>query len=207
MTGDKDLLDMYTTLNNAIKKHLIVEDDEGRLWCREVMMHKQPKGGWKRWTSLGDYYMGVLVTMDDKDLAAKLMKTAYFVRDQHGLQPFNVRYMGKGKLQYDTPNFYLAPELIESTYHMWQMTGDERYRRQNVPYFRNIVKYCRAEKSPYKEIADVRTKKQAGIKWWWISEGWKYFYLTFEAEPRIKNFYKEWVFNTEAHPLKIFRKQ
>jgi len=205
-TGDKDLLEMYNTLSKAINNRLTVEDAEGRLWFKEVDMNTG-KGGGPMWTSLGDYYMGVLATMGQVELAAKLLETAYFVRDQHGLQPFVVRYAGNGKVHYQMPQFFLAPELIESTWHMWKITGKEYYRRQNVPYFKNIVKYCRKEKSPYKEIVDVRSKKQGGIKWWWISEGWKYFYLTFEENPRIKNFYKEWLFNTEAHPMKIIKKQ
>lgn len=38
------------------------------------------------------------------------------------------------------------------------------------------------------------------LKTFWLAETTKYFYLTFEDEAVIS--LDEWVFNTEAHPLK-----
>jgi hypothetical protein len=100
--------------------------------------------------------------------------------------------------------YHLRPETVESIYIQWKHTGDPIYRTYAWNIFRSIKKYCRTFNG-YVGIYDVerpsawKVDKQES---YFLSETLKYLYLTFESSHFLSH--DNWVFNTEAHPLKIW---
>jgi mannosyl-oligosaccharide alpha-1,2-mannosidase len=109
-------------------------------------------------------------------------------------------------------NYYLRPEAIESVFYMWRVTGDEKWREYgwnmvesvlNVTAVRDdsgqIVGY-----SGVKDVTDNTGNKNnlADVEEsFWMAETLKYSYLLFDDSESIS--LDDYVFNTEAHPLKL----
>ncbi|KAI5779124.1 glycoside hydrolase [Geopyxis carbonaria] len=110
---------------------------------------------------------------------------------------------------YTTAWYYdLRPEVIESYYHGWRLTGEEKYRDWAWTAFKAINVTCRTE-SGYTSVGNV-SATDGGEKWdfqesFWFAEVLKYLYITFtsETEVGVRRGKNSWVFNTEAHPFKV----
>ncbi|KAK6533909.1 hypothetical protein TWF281_005254 [Arthrobotrys megalospora] len=101
-------------------------------------------------------------------------------------------------------NYNLRPEVVESYFYGWRITGEEKYRRWAWEAFEAIVKATEVEWG-YSELEDVTTAGKKGnlrdtSESFWSAETLKYLYLIFE-DPDLCSL-DEWVFNTEAHPLR-----
>jgi mannosyl-oligosaccharide alpha-1,2-mannosidase len=103
-------------------------------------------------------------------------------------------------------SYDLRPEVVESYYHAFKLTGDERYKDWAWEAFVAIHKACWT-KYGYSAIEDVTIANGGGKsdfqESFWFAEVLKYLFLTFqESEVSVKSGRNGWVFNTEAHPLK-----
>ncbi|KAF3119824.1 hypothetical protein TWF569_003573 [Orbilia oligospora] len=101
-------------------------------------------------------------------------------------------------------NYNLRPEVVESYFYGWRITGEEKYRQWAWEAFEAIVKATETEWG-YSEVEDVtEVRKGRNLRdtseSFWSAETLKYLYLIFE-DPELCSLDK-WVFNTEAHPLK-----
>ncbi|KAJ6608839.1 glycoside hydrolase [Mycena sp. CBHHK59/15] len=109
--------------------------------------------------------------------------------------PYDARYM-------------LRPEIVESLFLAWRLTGDTRYRAHAWGVFNAIEKHCRlpGEDAGYATVLDVdsvpvtHADKQETF---FLSETLKYLFLIF-ADEGVLNL-DDTVFNTEAHPLPVFQ--
>lgn len=104
-------------------------------------------------------------------------------------------------------HYLLRPETIETYFYMWRLTKDPIYREWAWDAFNAIEKTCKVESGGYSGIRDV-TNPSGGIKddlqqSFFLAETLKYFYLIF-SDDSVCNL-DEIVFNTEAHPLSIFK--
>ena len=98
--------------------------------------------------------------------------------------------------------YFLRPEVIESVFVMYRITGDERWRSQAWLLFRSITNATRTDIA-FAALEDVSKKcsrQSDRMESFWLAETLKYFYLIF-SEPTLVSL-DEYVFNTEAHPLK-----
>jgi mannosyl-oligosaccharide alpha-1,2-mannosidase len=98
--------------------------------------------------------------------------------------------------------YFLRPEVIESVFVMYRITGDERWRAQAWILFQAITNASRTEIA-FAALEDVSTKSSRQsdrMESFWLTETLKYFYLIF-SEPEVVSL-DEYVFNTEAHPLR-----
>ncbi|KAF9063968.1 glycoside hydrolase [Rhodocollybia butyracea] len=95
--------------------------------------------------------------------------------------PYEARYM-------------LRPEIVESLFVAWRLTGDTRYRDWSWKIFSSIEKYARIPTGGYATIMDQET--------FFLSETLKYLFLTFSDSEVLP--LQNVVFNTEAHPLPLF---
>lgn len=117
--------------------------------------------------------------------------------------------------------FILRPELIESVFYMYRITGDLEWREKGWKLFESTVKHAMlgdAEDSEYgsdgngvSAIADVThlytstgkrnlDNKKNSLESFWFAETLKYYYLLFEDKDVWS--LDEYVLNTEAHPFK-----
>ncbi|KAI1130151.1 family 47 glycosyl hydrolase [Nemania abortiva] len=101
------------------------------------------------------------------------------------------------------PHYILRPEAIESVFYMYRITGDIEYQEMAWRMFQSIRKATETELA-FSAIEDVtvdgETTKTDSMESFWLSETLKYFYLIFSSPDLIS--LDEYVFNTEAHPLR-----
>ncbi|KAF4313843.1 Glycoside hydrolase family 47 [Botryosphaeria dothidea] len=99
--------------------------------------------------------------------------------------------------------YLLRPEAIESVFIMYRITGEQHFQDKAWKMFQAVEKYTRTELGNA-AINDVATpdnvKKVDTCESFWMAETLKYYYLTF-SDPDLISL-DEWVFNTEAHPLR-----
>ncbi|KAL2863737.1 glycoside hydrolase family 47 protein [Aspergillus lucknowensis] len=106
--------------------------------------------------------------------------------------------------------YILRPEVIESFYYAWRVTGDQQYREWVWNAFVSINKYCRTE-TGFAGLRDVNAEDGGGRddnqESFLFAEVLKYIYLTFapEGEWQVKKGSgNTFVYNTEAHPFKVY---
>ena len=109
----------------------------------------------------------------------------------------------KGVTAIGDRSYKLRPEAIESIFVLYRITGDERLRDEAWKKFEAIVAETKTEIA-FASIDDVSWKhapKSDKMESFWTAETLKYFYLLF-SEPDVVSL-DDFVFNTEAHPLRI----
>ncbi|KAF2477458.1 class I alpha-mannosidase-like protein [Lindgomyces ingoldianus] len=127
---------------------------------------------------------------------ARTMDVARIIRED-GLQP--------GYTEISDKRFLLRPEAIESVFILYRITGDHTLQDAAWRMFQAIKNSTRTNISN-SAIADVtcppgqESEKLDSCESFWMAETLKYFYLIF-SEPELVSL-DEWVFNTEAHPLR-----
>ncbi|XP_062109946.1 mannosyl-oligosaccharide 1,2-alpha-mannosidase MNS1-like [Humulus lupulus] len=95
----------------------------------------------------------------------------------------------------------LRPETVESLFYLWRITGNKTYQEWGWNIFQAFEKNSRVE-SGYVGLKDVNSGvKDNMMQSFFLAETLKYLYLLFSPPSVIP--LDQWVFNTEAHPLKI----
>ncbi|CAL1386776.1 unnamed protein product [Linum trigynum] len=99
----------------------------------------------------------------------------------------------------------LRPETVESLFYLWRLTGNKTYQEWGWNIFQAFEKNSRVE-GGYVGLKDVNTGiKDNMMQSFFLAETLKYLYLLFSPTSVIS--LDEWVFNTEAHPLRIVKHQ
>jgi len=102
--------------------------------------------------------------------------------------------------------YILRPETVESLFLAWRLTGNPRYRAYGWDIFQAIETHCRVPTGGYASVLNV---EQVPVEWedkmetFLMSETLKYLFLLFSDNTLLP--LNEFVFNTEGHPLPIFR--
>ncbi|XP_014554825.1 glycoside hydrolase family 47 protein [Bipolaris victoriae FI3] len=106
-------------------------------------------------------------------------------------------------------NYVLRPEVIESYYYAFRATSDPKYQEWAWDAFVAINQTTRVG-SGYSSINNVNVVGGGGFsdfqESFWFAEVLKYSYLIHagEAEWQVsKDGKNEWVYNTEAHPVRV----
>ncbi|KAL4272356.1 hypothetical protein GQ457_13G018780 [Hibiscus cannabinus] len=95
----------------------------------------------------------------------------------------------------------LRPETVESLFYLWRVTGNRTYQEWGWNIFQAFEKNSRIE-SGYVGLKDVNSGiKDNMMQSFFLAETLKYLYLLFSPPTVIP--LDKWVFNTEAHPLRI----
>ena len=119
----------------------------------------------------------------------------------------------KGDFKIHTPvsgvSYYiLRPETLETLYLTYRLTKKEKYRIYGKRIMDAIIRMCRVATGGYVGVSEVRSLHPTGHGGWaessmhsfFIAETLKYAFLLFSDDDQHN--LTEWVFNTEAHPLK-----
>ncbi|KAF9445727.1 glycoside hydrolase family 47 protein [Macrolepiota fuliginosa MF-IS2] len=99
--------------------------------------------------------------------------------------------------------YILRPEVLESNFYAWRVTGDAKYLDRAASAVSSFQKYLKAPVAyaGIQNVNDVNSGKFNDMESFWFAEVLKYLYLTFDDPSHIS--LDEWVFNTEAHPFQI----
>lgn len=106
----------------------------------------------------------------------------------------------------ERPYYALRPELIESLFYMYRLTGKSIYADRVWKIWQGIQRNCRVENG-YVGTADVTVDDSVtgtrnpidSTESFFFAETFLYLYLTFADQDTIS--LDDWVFTTEAHPL------
>lgn len=139
--------------------------------------------------------------------AADLTTTCYemYHQQKSGISPEYVEFMSAGADFVNGPGYYiLRPETMESLFYLWRFTKEQRFRDYAWNIFKAIDRWCKVSSGGYAGLKEVNVNKPIKDNTqqsFWLAETLKYSYLIFTDDDTIN--LDEWVFNTEAHPLKI----
>jgi hypothetical protein len=191
---DKDCLAMWTPSVAAANRYY-AEEVDGALWSGQVDMRTGKRTG-HEYGALDAFYPGLLAYSGDIDRARRLQASSFTMWKLHGIEPEAYDYR---KRRITAAGYPLRPEIVESTWYLYRLTGDPKYRAMGRTLFEDFVRHCRTE-AGYAAIKDVTTMEQADeMESFVMAETFKYFYLLF-APPQTLDLDKA-VLNTEAHPL------
>jgi ER degradation enhancer, mannosidase alpha-like 2 len=196
--GDLDCKRMWDESIVAINKYL-QDDWKGELWYSHADMNT----GARRATTYGAldaFFPAALALSGDLRRARRLQQSAYSMWREAGIEPEEFDYRA-GKIT--APGYPLRPEIIESTYYLYQYTKDNGYLLMGQELWKDFVQHCRTDVA-YAALKNVVTKEKAdSMQSFLFAETFKYFYLLF-APPDTVDF-RNVIFNTEAHPIRKFK--
>ncbi|KAK3317846.1 glycosyl hydrolase family 47-domain-containing protein [Cercophora scortea] len=110
-----------------------------------------------------------------------------------------------GFVSLNDPRYILRPEAIESVWIMYRITGDPSWQEKGWRMFEAVIRATQTDVG-HSAIADVTVAAPTkptmldSMESFWLAETLKYFYLLFSTPDVIS--LDDWVFNTEAHPLR-----
>jgi mannosyl-oligosaccharide alpha-1,2-mannosidase len=150
---------------------------------------------------------------DDLRIALELADTYYYEYHSQptGVGPEQVMFnqdQGSGTDFYPYNNEWLMrPESVESIEYAYRFSGLPKYREYAWEIFKSINTSARTENG-FTHIfgVDKKEPKNGDIQEsFFLAETLKYLYLTFESSDKFSQ--ADYVFNTEAHPIKIWSEE
>lgn len=138
------------------------------------------------------------------EVAAGITKTCYhmYTNQPTGIAPEYVNFRDR-KMHAGARYNIQRPEAIEAIFYMYRKTGDEMYRNWAWEMFTSMVTHYKTP-TGWTGLKDVRMNPphhDNTMQSFFLAETLKYFYLIFCDSDTIN--LDEWVFNTEAHPIKV----
>ncbi|TFK34475.1 glycoside hydrolase family 47 protein [Crucibulum laeve] len=99
-------------------------------------------------------------------------------------------------------DYILRPEVLESNFYAYRVTGDSKYLDRAASAIDSFNKFLQTPTgfAGINDINDPNTSKIDDTESFWFAEVLKYLYLTFDDPNHIS--LDQYVFNTEAHPFK-----
>lgn len=146
--------------------------------------------------SLAAFFPGLQVLLGDVDLAIRPHLLYFTIWQKYRALPerFNIHTI-------DTVinSYPLRPEIIESTYMLFQATKNHYYLRVGEEILRDIEELTKVE-CGYVGLEDVK-RRIAGdrMESFFLSETLKYLYLLFDTEHIINTHDGNFIFTTEGH--------
>ncbi|XP_051511117.1 mannosyl-oligosaccharide 1,2-alpha-mannosidase IA-like [Myxocyprinus asiaticus] len=216
--SDEEGKKLYYNALQAVEKNLIRKSSGGLTYIAEwkggLLEHKM---GHLTCFAGGMIALGADGAPDDKtghqmELAAEIARTCHesYARTSLKLGPEAFRFDGGVEAIATRQNekyFILRPEVIETYMYMWRFTHDPKYRQWGWEAVEALEKHCRVE-GGYSGVRDVygNTPNHDDVQQsFYLAETLKYLYLLFSDDDHLP--FEHWVFNTEAHPLPIIKKQ
>jgi len=207
---------MYVESAEAIREHLISKSKPNGLTyiAERSGSHNSPKMDHLACFAGGMYALGSRhLRPEHQDLkalhlevGAEITKTCYEVyhRMPTGIFP-EIVYFDDPENDFrarSDPHYILRPETVESLFIMYRMTGDPIYQEWGWEIFNSIVAACKVEHgfSGIRDVTRVPPSHDNVQQSFFLAETLKYLYLLFAPELIDLD---EWVFNTEAHPVRI----
>ena len=210
---------MNSVLKFMVTKHEKLKWDNGKIvedvWFLNIIENGRLR---QQMEHLTCFISGALVLgaedAETEALAQSYLKLAkhltalcreFYVAQKSGLGPEEIAHDGNRIFSTDNQNKQ-RPEVVEAIFYMYRKTGDEKYREWSWEIFQAMKRGYRIE-TGWTAVNDVRHKviynpnREDIMNSFFLSETLKYLYLTFGSSNEID--LSEWVFNTEAHPVKL----
>ncbi|CAM9853566.1 unnamed protein product [Ascophyllum nodosum] len=148
------------------------------------------------------FWPGIQVLLGDVSLASRTLNSMFLIWRDWGFLPeqfdhhrWELKGEGVGRA------YPLRPELIESTLHVYQATGDVSWLWAGKDFLGSLKAFCRTECgfASVRDVGDCTLDEQ--MPSFFLSETLKYLYLLFDEDNFLHK--GNYVFSTEAHPFSI----
>jgi len=208
---------MYAAAANAVLDQLYVTDPKYSFVAEWSGSTRVDKFDHLACFTSGMFGLGARhLTSDDADLdrhmeAAKgIAKTCHLMYDEYpaGISPESVYFTpGANGLEMRSGASYyiLRPEAVESLFIMWRLTKDPVYRQWGWKIVQALNTHCRTRNgfAGLRDVNSATPPQDDQQQSFFLAETLKYLYLLFTPDHIIN--LDEYVFNTEAHPMRIWK--
>jgi len=192
---ETDCAKMWETYYASINRYLL-DSTASRYWHGRADM----TSGTRTNTLSGAheaFFPGAQAFYRDFDRAERTMHSCYTLWTKYGVPPEQYDY-GTGKIE--NPGYSLNPEIMESVYTLYRLTGNSDYLQIGKAFLDSLVAYCRTAEG-YAGLESVLTKKKMDrLDPWFFAGTMKYLYLLF-SPPDVLDFTKV-IMNSQGHPLR-----
>ena len=153
-------------------------------------------------------YEKLLISESDKHLklAHVLLEScvALYAEMPTGLAPESIEF-NDNSWNPKEMKYQLRPETVESLFIMYSLTGNQQYRNWGWNIFESIEKHCKTDIafSGIQDVTEIPAKQDNQMQSYVMAETFKYLYLLFDDYAASLLPLNQYVFNTEAHPIKI----
>lgn len=203
--GEKEDLEMFNAAYQSIQNYLrrgreACNEGEGDppLYVNVNMFSGQLMNTWI--DSLQAFFPGLQVLIGDVEDAICLHAFYYAIWKRYGALPERYNW----QLQAPDVLFYpLRPELVESTYLLYQATKNPFYLHVGMDILQSLEKYTKV-KCGYATLHHVIDKsKEDRMESFFLSETCKYLYLLFDEENPVHKSGTRYMFTTEGHIISV----
>lgn len=186
--------DWYRLLTGAILKYKVTRVS-GNLWFKTVNYENGQPTTDTTSSELAAFYAGLAAKGGDRAVGSAFYDSWTAALDKYDLIPEVINY---SDLSIVSPRHWLRPEYPNSSFDLWFLTKDPKYRVTAYQYFEALRTNCRTPRG-YTVLTDVRTRPMTQGDYfpaYSFSENFKYLYLMFADSPRFDgaNYY----LNTEG---------
>ncbi|KAF8183135.1 glycoside hydrolase family 47 protein [Pholiota molesta] len=126
-----------------------------------------------------------------------------YTGDNSVITPDQLVFNEKNGFYIDSPYYVLRPEVLESNFYAWRVTGDTKYIDRAAAAVKSFQTYLKVPGSNgyagLYNVNDLSADRVDDTESFWFAEVLKYLYLTFDDPEHIS--LDKYVFNTEAHPF------
>eukprot|EP00759_Apiculatamorpha_spiralis_P047832 PhF_6_TR43354/c0_g1_i1/m.66416/K01230/MAN1; mannosyl-oligosaccharide alpha-1,2-mannosidase len=141
-----------------------------------------------------------------QEVAEGITETCHlmYAKQLSGIAPETAEFPGGSDFVNGSPYYLLRPETAESYFYLWRLTRDVKYRDWGWDMMASIMKHCRVESGGYSGLRHVNVlpaPRDNIMQSFWMAETMKYLFLLFSDDATLD--LNQWVLNTEAHPVKI----
>jgi mannosyl-oligosaccharide alpha-1,2-mannosidase len=201
MFGNIKTRDWYFSLTDALIKQKSTRVD-GRLWFRTVDYITGAAVKDTTMTELAAFYAELAARSGYRETGEAFYDSWTALLDKFELIPEVINY---SDLSVVNPKYWMRPEYVNSSFDLWFLTYDQKYRTTAYRYFEALRKYCRTPDG-YTVLLDVRPRPMTQGDYfpaYAFSENFKYLYLMFADSPRFDGI--NYVLNTEGKILRGMR--
>ncbi|XP_057410610.1 ER degradation-enhancing alpha-mannosidase-like protein 1 isoform X3 [Balaenoptera acutorostrata] len=203
--GEKEDLEMFNAAYKSIQNYLrrgreACNEGEGDppLYVNVNMFSGQLMNTWI--DSLQAFFPGLQVLIGDVEDAICLHAFYYAIWKRYGALPERYNW----QLQAPDVFFYpLRPELVESTYLLYQATRNPFYLHVGMDILQSLEKHTKV-KCGYATLHHVIDKStEDRMESFFLSETCKYLYLLFDEENPVHKSGTRYMFTTEGHIISV----
>ncbi|XP_071082851.1 ER degradation-enhancing alpha-mannosidase-like protein 1 isoform X1 [Haliotis cracherodii] len=207
MFGDEHDLKMFNESYETIKFHMRrgrsrCNNGEGNppIYVNVNMMTGDTANTWI--DALQSAWSGVQVLNGDIEEAICSHALYYSIWRKYGALPERYNWQMKSP---DVMFYPLRPELVESTYYLYQATKNPFYLHVGKDILNSLNQHAKAE-CGYGTIHNVNTKTlEDRMESFFLSETCKYLYLLFDKDNHVNTEASKWLFSTEGHLFPVSR--
>jgi hypothetical protein len=198
MLGNEQTHAWYRMLTDAILKYKVTHVG-AHLWFQPVDYRTGAPTGDTTTTELAAFYAELVAKGGDRATGEAFYDSWTSVLDRYELIPEVIDYE---TLAIEDPRYWMRPEYPNSSFDLWFLTRDQKYRDTAYRYFQALRANCRTA-AGYTVLTDIRTRPMTQGDYfpaYSFSENFKYLYLMFADSPRFDG--NDYYLNTEGKVMR-----